>query len=337
MGMIAMTKSFAAVAAAATLATVLATGSAHAAGGGGEDHIARQKWSFAGLFGKYDRAQLQRGYQVYNDVCSTCHALGRIAFRNLGEKGGPEFPEETLKLYAASFKVTDGPNEAGKMFERPAKLSDRFPSPFKNEQEARSIHNGAYPPDQSLIVKARGVETEAPWYTHGWLMLKDIATGYQEGGADYVYAVITGYAEKPPAYTRDDKGRLTRVADGKPAAGTTEVCASVTPGEDGKPDTCNKLQDGLHYNRYFAGHQIAMANPLIGGDGLLKFTKGDDGKPSAPETVEQYARDVTAFLAWASDPSLDQRKRIGWQVMLYLTLTAGLLYLSKKRIWAKAH
>jgi ubiquinol-cytochrome c reductase cytochrome c1 subunit len=315
----------------------VATTGALAAGGGGEDQILRQQWSFGGFFGKYDRAQLQRGYQVYTEVCATCHGLKRIAFRNLGEKGGPEFPEETLKKYVASFKVMDGPNDQGKMFERPAKLSDRIPPPYKNEQEARSIHNGAYPPDQSLIIKARGVETEAPWYTHWFLMLRDVAVGYQEGGSDYAYALLTGYKEEPPSYTRDAKGRLTRVAEGKKPEGKAEVCASVTLGEDGKPDTCNKLQDGLHYNKYFPGHQIAMANPLIGGAGLVSYAKGPDGKPTAPETAEQYARDVTAFLSWASDPSLEQRKRTGWQVMLYLFLTSILLYIAKKRIWAKAH
>lgn len=331
-----MSRSFSALVAAAGMLAVVAVAQARAAGGG-DEHIQRQKWSFAGFTGHFDKAQLQRGFQVYQEVCSTCHGLKRIAYRNLSEPGGPEFPAETLKQYIASFKVPDGPNDQGKMFERPAKLSDRLPPPYKNEQEARSIHNGAYPPDQSLIIKSRNVETEAPWYTHWLLMLRDIATGYQEGGADYVYAVITGYAEEPPSYSRDAKGHLVRVAEGKKPEGKVEKCASVTTGEDGKPDVCNVLQEGLHYNKHFPGHQIAMANPLIGGDGLVSYTKGPDGKPNAPETVDQYARDVTAFLAWAADPSLEQRKRIGWQALLYLAITAALLYVTKRRIWSKVH
>ena len=122
-----------------------ATGAALAAGEA--PHIERQKWSFSGPGGMYDKAQLQRGYQVYREVCSTCHGMNRLSFRNLVQKGGPEFPEEDMKAFAATYKVEDGPNDDGKMFQSPAKLSDRIPGPYKNEQEARSIHNGALPPD----------------------------------------------------------------------------------------------------------------------------------------------------------------------------------------------
>jgi cytochrome c1 len=273
-------------------------GVAHAAGGGEPAHIERRAWSFSGFTGKYDHAQLQRGFQVYKEVCANCHGMKRIAFRNLGEPGGPEFPEEALKALAASYKVADGPDDNGKMFERPGKLSDRMPSPYKNDNEARSIHNGALPPDLSVIAKARNVENHAPWYTHLFLMLRDVVTGYQEGGADYTYALLTGYADAP---------------------------ASM------------KLADGMNYNVAFPGNQIAMINPFGGGDGLVKYTKGADGKPNAPETVQQYAADVTAFLMWAADPTLEQRKRIGWQVMLYLLVTAALLYVAKKRIWSSLH
>ena len=115
-----------------------ATGAALAAGEA--PHIERQKWSFSGPGGMYDKAQLQRGYQVYREVCSTCHGMNRLSFRNLVQKGGPEFPEEDMKAYAATYKVEDGPNDDGKMFQRPAKLSDRIPGPYKNDNEARSIH-----------------------------------------------------------------------------------------------------------------------------------------------------------------------------------------------------
>lgn len=277
---------------------VAAPVTAFAAGGEGPA-IPRVNWSFSGITGMYDNAQLQRGYQVYKEVCAACHGMKRIAFRNLYEKGGPEFPEEGVKALAATFKVEDGPNDDGKMFERPAKASDRFPSPYKNEKEARSIHNGAYPPDLSVMAKARGVENQSPWYKQlFWDMPRDILTGYQEGGADYVHAILVGY-EDPPA--------------GFPMA------------------------DGMNYNKYFPGHQIAMANPFAGGDGQVTYAKGPDGKPTAPETVDQYARDVSAFLMWAADPNLEARKRMGWTVMIYLLVTSILLYIAKKRIWSGAH
>lgn len=281
---------------AVTGALFAATGAALAAGEA--PHIERQKWSFSGPGGMYDKAQLQRGYQVYREVCSTCHGMNRLSFRNLVQKGGPEFPEEDMKAYAATYKVEDGPNDDGKMFQRPAKLSDRIPGPYKNDNEARSIHNGALPPDFSVIAKARNTHNDAPWYKHIFLMMRDVAVGYQEGGPDYIYALLTGYQDPPKNV---------------------------------------KVADGMNYNIAFPGNQIAMVNPFAGGDGSVKYTKGPDGKPNAPETVDQYARDVSAFLAWAADPAHNQRKQTGWMVMLYLLVTSGLLYVAKKRIWAGAH
>jgi cytochrome c1 len=276
---------------------VAAPAAAHAAGG--EIEIPRQPWSFNGITGMYDDAQLQRGFQVFKEVCAACHGMKRIAFRNLYEKGGPSFPEEGVKALAATFKVEDGPNDDGKMFERPAKASDLWPSPYKNEKEARSIHNGAYPPDLSIIAKARGVANVSPWWQHVfWDMPRDLVTGYQSGGADYVYAVLMGYVDAPAGFA---------------------------------------MSDGMNYNKYFPGHQIAMANPFAGGDGQVTYLKGPDGKPVAPETVEQYARDVSAFLMWAADPNLEPRKQTGWTVLLYLLVTSVLLFIAKKRIWAAAH
>lgn len=308
---------------------------AQAAGGGDGYEIPRQAWSFSGFTGKYDTVQLQRGYQVYREICASCHGVKRIAFRNLVQPGGPSFPEPQMKLYAATYKVKDGPNDAGKMFERPAKLSDLMPSPYANEQEARSIHNGAYPPDLSVIIRARGIETEAPWYKHIFLMARDVLTGYQEGGSDYAFGVLTSYADDAPPYVLDGS-KYKPLEPGKKDPKAVK-CASISPGKDGKPDVCNVVQDGLYYNRAFPGNQIAMVNPFAGGDGAVKYALAANGKPTAPETVEQYARDVTAFLSWASDPTLDQRKQLGWQVMLYLLITSLLLYIAKKRIWAKAH
>jgi ubiquinol-cytochrome c reductase cytochrome c1 subunit len=273
-------------AAAAALMAVLAQ-SARAAEA---PAIERQKWSFSGIFGQFDQAQLQRGYQVYSEVCANCHEMKRIYFRNLAQRGGPEFPEEGVKALAASVQVEDGPNEEGQMFQRPGKLTDPLPRRYKNEQEARSIHNGAYPPDLSLMARARNVEYHGTVWFHPLSMLRDVVTGYQEGGADYIYALLMGY-KNPPAGVR--------------------------------------LVEGMNYNEAFPGQQTAMANPFAGGDGQISYTDG------TPSTVDNYARDVSAFLSWTADPKLEDRKQLGWQVLLYLVVTTILLYIAKKRIWAR--
>jgi len=137
-------------------------------------------WSFKGLFGKFDRGSLQRGYQVYTEVCSSCHSMKYLSYRNLSEKGGPEFSEAAVKAIAASFEVTDGPNADGEMFERPGKLSDKFVMPYENTKAAQAANGGAYPPDMSVLVKARG------------------------GGVDYIYSLLQGYEEAPNDIALDD-------------------------------------------------------------------------------------------------------------------------------------
>ena len=138
------------------------------------------EWTFKGLFGKFDRASLQRGYQVYTEVCASCHSMKYLSYRNLSEKGGPEFSEAEAKAIAASFEVTDGPDSTGEMFTRPAKLSDKFVMPYANDEEAKSANGGAYPPDMSVLVKAR------------------------KGGADYVYSLLLGYEDPPSGIKLDD-------------------------------------------------------------------------------------------------------------------------------------
>ena len=138
-------------------------------------------WSFKSFFGKFDRASLQRGYQVYTEVCASCHSMKYLSYRNLAEKGGPEFSEEEAKNFASQFEVIDGPNSDGEMFTRAAKLSDKFVKPYNNDQEAKNANGGAYPPDMSVLVKAR------------------------KGGADYIYSVLLGY-EDPPADIKLDEG-----------------------------------------------------------------------------------------------------------------------------------
>lgn len=293
---------------AIVLALMVATQPVNAAGGG--IHIDRQDWSFSGPFGQFDQGQLQRGFKVYKEVCKGCHSLKRVHFRNLVEEGGPAFPEETIKKLAAAWdqQMDAGPNDDGEMlnedgefFTRPPVLSDPIPGPYKNDRQAQAANNGALPPDLSLMARARTTDyTGSVWY-HPIHMLKDIVTAYQEGGADYIYALLTGYSEKAPAKMLDESGNMP---------------------------------DGMYYNAAFPGHQIAMASPLS--DDLLDYRADESGKPVVPQTTDQYARDVAAFLSWAADPSHDQRKRTGWLVMLYLLITTVLLYFAKKSIWARA-
>ncbi len=241
-------------------------------------------FSFEGPFGVFDRGQLQRGYQVYKEICSACHSMRFVRFRNLSEPGGPEFTPAEVKAIAASFQITDGPNKQGDMYQRPGLPSDAFPSPFPNEEAARAAFGGALPPDLSLITKARsGWEgTLATLYT------TKIFKG--SGGPQYVYSVLTGFQEPP---------------------------AGTPPGPEGK-----------QYDPYFAaGPWISMPPPLSDG----QVTYGDGTKA----TVDQMARDVSAFLAWAAEPKMEARKRMGFEVLIYLAVLTVLLYLTKKAIWAK--
>jgi ubiquinol-cytochrome c reductase cytochrome c1 subunit len=235
-------------------------------------------YSFEGPFGTFDRAQLQRGYKVYKEVCSTCHAMHLVSFRNLSEPGGPEFTEGQVKALAETFTVKDGPDANGEMFDRPARPSDRFVSPYPNEEAARASNGGALPPDLSLITKGR-----AGWYGTFNQLINGV------GGPQYVYSVLTGYEE---------------------------------PNEELQKEQ----PEGKYYNSYFAnGHWIAMPPPLA--DGLVTF---DD---EAKNSTEDMARDVSAFLAWSAEPKMEERKRTGLMVLIYLGVFATLLYLVKQKVW----
>jgi ubiquinol-cytochrome c reductase cytochrome b/c1 subunit len=242
------------------------------------------QWSFAGPFGRYDRAQLQRGFKVYREVCQNCHSLKLISFRNLGGPEGLGYSEEQVKAIAAEYKITDGPNDQGEMFQRPGRPADNFPPPFPNEQAARFALGGASPPDMSSLANARGFERGFPNFVF------DAFTQYVEEGPDYIAALLTGYRDPPPGFTM--------------------------------PPTSQ-------YNIYFPAKAIGMPKPLS--DGQVTY---DDG---SPQTVEQYSKDVAAFLMWTAEPHLDARKRIGFQVMIFLLVFAGLLYFTKRRVWANAH
>ena len=226
--------------------------------------LLKNKWSFEGIFGTFDRASLRRGYQVYNEVCSTCHSINLLSYRNLSEKGGPEFSLESTKNIAASFEVIDGPNSEGEMFTRTGRLSDKFIKPYPNVQAAKSANGGAYPPDMSVLVKARG------------------------GGANYIYSILLGYEDPPEGFN---------------------------------------LDEGVYYNKYMPGNNIKMPNVLS--DGLLDYEDGTEA------TVQQMAKDVSTFLTWVSEPSLEARHKIGFKVILYLIILALLVYLSMKKLWLR--
>ncbi len=144
--------------------------------------LLKTSWSFDGFFGKFDRASLQRGYQVYKEVCASCHSMKQLSYRNLGEQGGPEFTEAEVKAIASQYEVSDGPNAEGEMFTRKGKPSDKFKSPYPNENASRAANGGAYPPDMSVLVKAR------------------------PGGADYIYSLLMGYEEKVPDNIKLEEG-----------------------------------------------------------------------------------------------------------------------------------
>ena len=143
-------------------------------------NLLKVDWSFKGLFGTYDRGSLQRGYQIYTEVCASCHSMKYLSYRNLNEKGGPEFSLDQTKAIAASFDVIDGPNNDGEMFERPGRLSDKFVMPYENVKAAQAANGGAYPPDMSVLVKARS------------------------GGPDYIYSLLLGYEDPPSGVILDE-------------------------------------------------------------------------------------------------------------------------------------
>ena len=221
-------------------------------------------WSFDGLFGTFDRASLQRGYQVYQEVCSGCHSIQHLSYRNLSEKGGPEFLVEDAKLIASQFEVEDGPNSDGEMFMRLGRLSDKFVNPYPNVEASTAANGGAYPPDMSVLAKARA------------------------GGADYIYSLLLGYEEPPTGF---------------------------------------ELDDGVYYNQYMPGKKIKMSEPIL--DGIVEYSDGTES------TKKQIAKDVTAFLVWASEPHLETQHRMGFKTIIYLFILITLVYMSKQKVWSR--
>lgn len=219
-------------------------------------------WQHTGLFGTYDRSAAQRGLQVYREVCAGCHGLGQVAFRTLMDLG---FSEDEVKAIAAesTYETID---DDGEEAERDGKPFDKFPDPFANEKAARASNGGAFPPDLSLIVKARS------------------------GFENYLYSLMVGYDDAPEGFD---------------------------------------VADGMSYNAYFPGHQIAMPAPLS--EEAVEYSDGTEA------SVDQMAKDVTVFLAWAAEPKLEQRKNMGLKVILFLLILGGLFYAVKRKIWADLH
>lgn len=240
--------------------SVLSPLSARAAEGG---HLPKLSWSFEGFAGTYDRPSLQRGFKVYREVCAACHSMDKVYYRDLTALG---YNEEQIKAVAGEYTFIDGPNDEGDMFERSGRPSDPFKAPYANREQAMYANNGAYPPDMSLLVKAR------------------------HGGANYIYGILTGYGHAPEGH---------------------------------------EVPEGKHWNAIMPGHIIAMASPLQ--DGQITY---DD---NAPQTVDQYAKDVATFLTWASEPHMEERKRIGITAFLFLLVFTGVMYTVKKKLWAKLH
>jgi ubiquinol-cytochrome c reductase cytochrome c1 subunit len=236
-------------------------------------------FSFEGPFGTFDRGQLQRGYKVYKEVCSACHSMKFVAFRNLEGAEGLGFTEEQVKELAKGYTYKSEPDVNGEINDRPGLPSDYFPSPFPNEEAARAANGGALPPDLSLITKSR-----PGWYG----TFNQLWNGI--GGPQYVYSVLTGYEE---------------------------------PSEELKAEA----PEGKSYNPYFAnGHWIGMAAPLAS-DSQVEYN--DDTQP----TVDQMARDVSAFLAWTAEPKMEERKRMGFMTVIFLSILAVMLYLVKQKVW----
>lgn len=239
----------------------LGTGSALAAGG--EVHLKHQHWSFDGYTGSYDKAALKRGLQVYRDVCSACHGLDFIAFRNLSDEGGLTLPEDAMKKIAAEYEIPDI-DDQGEAIMRPGTPPDYFPAPYANKNQAEAMNGGAVPPDLSVIAKAR------------------------HDGPNYLFSLLSGYEE--------------------------EVPHDVEVGE------------GLNYNPYFPGGQIAMAQPLWGDD--VEYEDGTEA------TIEQEARDVAHFLMWAAEPHLEARKTGGRKALIFLIILTGLMFLCYRLVWS---
>jgi ubiquinol-cytochrome c reductase cytochrome c1 subunit len=223
----------------------------------------KHDWSFKGITGTFDKAALQRGYKVFREVCSGCHSMRLLYYRDLIDIG---FSESQVKVIASEYTVLDGPNDDGEMFERSARPADKFVNPYLNDNEARANNNGAYPPDLSVITKAR------------------------KYGVDYLYNLLLGYKEPPEGIS---------------------------------------VGDGMYYNEWMPGNQIAMPSPLS--DGSVDYDDGTDNN------IKQLSEDVVTFLKWSAEPEMEVRKNLGIKVILFFVILGFVVLLAKNRLWKDIH
>lgn len=272
--------------AAVLIAAVAITATPALAAGGGAKHPRSGGFTFEGPFGKFDQGQLQRGYKVYREVCASCHGMNLLSFRTLGERGGPFWDPHhpiaaqnpIVRALAAEIQVADIDSETGEPLMRPATAADRFPNPYPNATAGAAANGGAFPPDLSVMAKAR------------------------HDGANYIYSLLTGYRAAPQGL-QINPGQYYN----------PYMAGDMTPFWTGDP------------HKVPPGGFIAMPPPLQNG----QVTYDDD----APETVDQYAKDVAAFIAWASEPHQVQRKQAGMGALIFLAIFLGLTYASYRRIW----
>ena len=227
------------------------------------NEMPKHEWSFEGITGTFDRAALQRGYKVYREVCSGCHSMKLLYYRDLIDIG---FSEAQVKVISSEYTVLDGPNDEGEMFERPARPADKFVNPYRNDNEARANNNGAYPPDLSVITKAR------------------------KHGVNYIYNLLLGYYEPPEGM---------------------------------------KVGEGMYYNKWMPGNQIAMSAPLS--DGSVDYDDGTDNN------VKQLSEDVVTFLKWSAEPEMEIRKNLGIKVLLFFFILGFVVFLAKNRLWREVN
>ena len=309
----------------AGLAGLMIATSAHAAGGAAHPHAPEEGWPFEGVTGQFEQASLQRGYQVYQEVCSSCHSMKLLSYRNLGDPGGPfydpDYPNPNdnpfVKALAAQNEIlSPTPNEAGDYDFRPATPADRFRSPYPNDNAARAANGGAVPPDLSVITKAR------------------------HGGASYVYSLLAGYPDDEVFKERV----VTEATDDAPAEVQTVIDTSklhIGHGDDHHYEGYLIQNVGQYYNPYMPGDTVpqfegdprhappggflAMPPQLV--PGRVEYSDGTEA------TIEQMSYDVAQFLAWAGEPKQGNRRSLGLAVMVYLGILAILLWFSYKRIW----
>lgn len=314
---------------------------AFAGGDAKHAHGPEEGWPFEGATGQFEMDSVQRGYQVYKEVCSSCHGMKLMSYRNLGEATGPfydpAYPNANdnpyVKALAADNEILDtSPNEVGDYDFRPARPSDTFRSPYANDAQARASNNGALPPDLSVITKAR------------------------HGGASYIYSLLTGYVPEE-AYSSveiapaSDGGTPDDTSDDTRAVFETRIDVSKLHGDGHGDDSHGDTHatgyiieaPGQYYNPYMAGDTTAsfVGDPRLSPKGgFLAMTAPllpdrvtyNDGTEA---TVSQMAYDVSQFLAWAGEPKQENRKSLGLAVLGYLFVLAILLWFSYKRIWRK--